>query len=236
MRNDNFYVVHGWMINELNLSGTNLLVYSIIYGFSQDGCSEYSGSLKYLMEWTGTTKPTVLKALNYLVDSGLISKREIECGSNQKAVFYKCTVPGKETLPVKSTSYTGKESLPPRSRNFTAPGKETLPNNIKDNIKDNKNNKKAYGEYQNVFLSDAELEKLKKEFPTNWSDWIEKLSVGIAANGYKYKDYLAAIKKWARRDRERNVRPPATNRNNNVKSFENHSYDMDALSRQLLGM
>ena len=37
MQNDNYIVVFGWMCNELGLSGTELLVFALIYGFTQDG-------------------------------------------------------------------------------------------------------------------------------------------------------------------------------------------------------
>lgn len=57
-----------------------------------------------------------------------------------------------------------------------------------------------YGTYQNVLLSDADYEKLKSEFPTDYNDWIERVSEYVAMNGKKYKDFLAVIRNWARRD------------------------------------
>ena len=72
--NNNFYVVAGWMINELGLKGTTLNVFAIIYGFTQDQESEFTGSRQYLCDFTGATKPTVDKALNELIELGLIEK------------------------------------------------------------------------------------------------------------------------------------------------------------------
>ena len=57
-----------------------------------------------------------------------------------------------------------------------------------------------YGTYQNVLLSDADYEKLKSEFPTDYNDWIERVSEYVAMNGKKYKNFLAVIRNWARRD------------------------------------
>lgn len=57
-----------------------------------------------------------------------------------------------------------------------------------------------YGTYQNVLLSDADYEKLKSEFPTDYNEWIERVSEYVAMNGKKYKDFLAVIRNWARRD------------------------------------
>ena len=76
MKNLNYYVVHGWMLNELQLKGNDLLVFSIIYGFSQDGDSRFSGSLKYLQGCLGVSRPTVIKSLKFLVENMLIIKHQ----------------------------------------------------------------------------------------------------------------------------------------------------------------
>lgn len=57
-----------------------------------------------------------------------------------------------------------------------------------------------YGTYQNVLLSDADYEKLKSEFPTDFNERIERVSEYVAMNGKKYKNFLAVIRNWARRD------------------------------------
>ena len=75
IRNDNYYVVHGWMRNNLNLSGIDLDIYAIIYGFSQDNEAEFTGSLQYLCEFTGASKPTVINSLKRLIDDQYIIKR-----------------------------------------------------------------------------------------------------------------------------------------------------------------
>ena len=37
MDNENYILITGWMVNELKLKGSELFVYALIYGFSQDG-------------------------------------------------------------------------------------------------------------------------------------------------------------------------------------------------------
>ena len=59
---------------------------------------------------------------------------------------------------------------------------------------------KKYGEYQNVLLSDEELEKLKAEYPSDWAARIERLSEYIASSGKKYRSHLATIRSWAKKD------------------------------------
>lgn len=58
-----------------------------------------------------------------------------------------------------------------------------------------------YGEYSNVLLSDTDMLKLQAEFPTDWEERIERLSAYMASTGKSYKNHLATIRNWARRDR-----------------------------------
>lgn len=61
--------------------------------------------------------------------------------------------------------------------------------------------KHKYGEYKNVLLSDEDMAKLKSEFPSDWQARIERLSDYIACKGDKYKNHLAVIRNWAKRDK-----------------------------------
>ena len=76
VKDDNFFLVSGWMLNRLNLKGTALHVFAIIYGFSQDGEGSYTGSLQYLMDFTNTTKKTIISTLQELVEKGYLIKTE----------------------------------------------------------------------------------------------------------------------------------------------------------------
>lgn len=72
--------------------------------------------------------------------------------------------------------------------------------------KECKEKKKKFGSYQNVLLSDSDVEKLKQKFPNDWESRIESLSEGIELKGYKYKNHYLAILKWAERDQKYVVR------------------------------
>ena len=74
---DNYIVIQGWMITELGLKGNDLLVYAIIYGFSQVTSTSFDGSLNYLSYWTNTSKQSVITQLKNLVGKGLIEKKDI---------------------------------------------------------------------------------------------------------------------------------------------------------------
>lgn len=132
VKDDNFFLVSGWMINRLNLKGVALQVFSIIYGFSQDGESYFTGSLQYLMDFTNASKPTIIKALKELVEAGFLLKTENEM-NGVKFNKYRANL-----LVVKEFNQGCKETLPGGSQ-ISLPGgcKETLPNNISNINKDN---------------------------------------------------------------------------------------------------
>lgn len=57
-----------------------------------------------------------------------------------------------------------------------------------------------YGSYKNVRFTDEEYAKLQAEYPTDYSERIERLSEYIASTGKSYKNHLATIRSWARKD------------------------------------
>ena len=70
-----YIVIQDWMIADLQLKGNELLTYALIYGFSQDGESEFKGSLKYISSFLGVSKSTAQRNLENLVNRGVIEKR-----------------------------------------------------------------------------------------------------------------------------------------------------------------
>ena len=103
---------------------------------------------------------------------------------------------------------------------------EDIDKDIEEDIKEidkEKPTRHKYGEYQNVLLSDEDFEKLKKEF-LDWSDRIERLSAYMASTGKSYKNHLATIRNWARRD----SRTPTAD----VKPKGQASYDISEFERQ----
>lgn len=79
------------------------------------------------------------------------------------------------------------------------------------NVKNVKNVKKekniyirpALGEFENVLITEEELEKLKEQFPYDWEDRVERLSEYIQSKGRRYKSHYATILAWARKDADR---------------------------------
>lgn len=77
VKDENHFIVKGFMINKLNLKGIELMVYAIIYGFSQDGNCKFTGSRQYLADFTGSSKSTIDRVLKELVDKKFIIKEAI---------------------------------------------------------------------------------------------------------------------------------------------------------------
>ena len=65
-----------WMVEKYHLKGNELIAYALIYGFSQDGESEYKGSYAYLCKWLGVDRATAIRILKRLESKGLLTKRQ----------------------------------------------------------------------------------------------------------------------------------------------------------------
>ena len=72
-------------------------------------------------------------------------------------------------------------------------------NNMKRTNSESKDDRTAYGSYQNVFLSTEELISLQREVP-HYPEYIEKLSSYMASSGKLYSNHAATIRSWALRD------------------------------------
>lgn len=71
-----YYTVHKFMVDLLKLTGSKLLVYALIYSFSNDGKSVFRGSREYISMSTGVSTRTVDTALSEMCDGGLIIRSE----------------------------------------------------------------------------------------------------------------------------------------------------------------
>ena len=181
MNDENYYQISGWMINKLKLKGIELNIYAIIYGFSQDGESEFKGSLKYLSEFTGgTSKPTLIKALKDLTEKQFIIRRE-EIINKVKFNRYRANLPL-----LKEFDWGGKETLQGGS-------KETLPNNkLLDNESDNDIKEKISKKE-----IDTEFENLWKHYPNKkGKESAYKSYLKARQNGTTYDEVINGLENY----------------------------------------
>ena len=136
IKDENYYVIHGWMRNRLGLNGNKLIVYAILYGFSQDGESEFRGSVDYITEFTGAGEKTIRNTLNALVGAGLVKKvdRNKEKGETNG---YVC-IPLDEVLGVGKNYHPPWQKLPTGVVKTTTGGRQNLPPIINLNKESNK--------------------------------------------------------------------------------------------------
>ena len=134
MNDNNFYVVHGWMLSKLKLKNKELNVFAIIYGFSQDGENVYNGGLSYLEEWTCSSKKTVIEILKKLVEKKYLIKTT-KVINNITFNEYKANIDFINDMCKNYTS--GVKITPTQCKNYTTPSVKITPNNINNNINNN---------------------------------------------------------------------------------------------------
>lgn len=230
---DGTYVnIQSFMVNELHLSGNALIIYAVIYGFSQDGDSWFTGSRSYLAAWCQASKSTVSRNLETLCADGLIERRE-RTESGVLLVDYRVVrgtqnEQGCAQNEQRGVPKMGMGGVPKMStHNIEVDNIETKPSG------EHRNQRHKYGEYSNVLLSDTDLAKLKSEFPNDWEERIERLSAYMASTGKTYKNHLATIRNWAKRDSESQSKRAGRNESR-WKKTEEEKQDEEAWMRNII--
>lgn len=192
IKEGNYYTVQSFMRNDLKLKGNELSIYAIIFGFTQDGESWFTGSLTYLQDWLGVSKNTVRSALDSLVGKGFIFK---DTQSVNGIVYNRY----KNNYSVSKIDTGVYQNLDGGVSKIDTNNKEY---NILDNINNNiipSKEKKPYGELNNVMLTDEEYQKLKDR---DLVHMINDLSFYLSSKGKKYKSHYATICQWANKDKK----------------------------------
>lgn len=197
MQTESYVVLRPFMVEELGLKGSELVAYALIYGFSQDGESWFTGSTQYVADWCGIARRNAINVLQKLTDKGLVEKVR----TGQGCAYRVCkNITGDKTSLVMKHHRTGDETSP-------VTGDETSPNNIGD-ITSNKNSDNArdrrhkLGEFGHVLLSDDDAAKLDEQFPGFWRDYITKVDEYCEQSGKLYRNYRLTISKWIRKDQQ----------------------------------
>ena len=95
------------------------------------------------------------------------------------------------------------KNTPLRECNAPAPARECL-----------------FGPYENVKLTEEELEALKKDFPDAWLDMIANLSTYMQTHGAEYADHNAIMRKWAAEDAKKAKRGSGGGKPNSFSNYE----------------
>jgi DNA-binding HxlR family transcriptional regulator len=78
VKTQNYITIQGWMLNIGCKSMQEVAAYALVYGFSQDDCSQFSGRISYIQEWLMCSRHTAINTMKSLEDKGLIKKEQYE--------------------------------------------------------------------------------------------------------------------------------------------------------------
>lgn len=184
MKEDSYVVIQSFMLTDLHLKGNELIVYAVIYGYTQDGSHWFYGTRGHLAEWCGATKGTVSNCLRSLLEKGYIRRREID-RSGYVEVQYQAVRNSSTPLP---------EIITGADKNYDTPViKSSSIDNLEDNITDKPNNKGFKPptlEDVKDYASTANLDIDPEAF---WYYWE---SVGWIRGRTKMKNWKAAARQW----------------------------------------
>ena len=135
IKDSNYILIPGFAVSKYKLKGIDLLVYSIIYGFSQVRGHWYSGSVSYLAEWCNSSRQAIHNSLNNLLDIGLIEK-ESRVPTNHYRVKQDIAAPDEDV----NLDDTDVNKVYTDVNKVYTGCKESLHNNIDNNTINNINN------------------------------------------------------------------------------------------------
>lgn len=198
MKSNSYYVIQGWMINELQLKGNELLVFAVIYGFSKDDQGKFEGSLKYLCDSTGASRNTVINSLNSLIEKEYIFKENISINNITFCKYF-------QNEQVVQFLHGGSAVFDELGSAIFAPN-----NIINNNIEDKKQilfSDSIFSKYETLRdnLKDNS-EFVNKYAGVNLKHYIEDVLLWSDSKNQKRtnKGWLATLRNWMKRDLENN--------------------------------
>lgn len=185
IKDGNYISIQSFMVKDLNLKGNELLIYAIIYGFSQAENQTFSGGLQYLADWTNSTKQGVIKCIKSLQEKGYIEKKENYINGVKFVEYYTTEFNG--VLNKVECGVVNKVELG---------SKQSLPNNIDNNIENKQDNNKRFIPPSVDIVRAYCLERQNNVDAERFIDY-------YTANGWlvgknKMKDWRAAVRTWER--------------------------------------
>ena len=136
---------------------------------------------------------SVKTALSALEKCGLILRKRQGIGKANR-IYVK--LPVDRNLSARQT-----ENCPSDGKKTVCHTERKLSGNKNKESKTNvsKRRSKAYGKYQNVILSDGDMDSLRQTVP-QLREYIERLSAYMQSTGKSYADHAATIRCWYDRD------------------------------------
>ena len=184
--------------------------------------SDFTVANLYLMTLTGLNKQAIYRARNDLIQKELIDFKK---GINQNEA-------GRYTIIefVTADDTANETALDTADETADDTADDTINKQNKTKYKKENIKRKRYGENQNVLFTDEEYEKVKAYFPDDYEKRIQNLDDYIQSKGAKYKDFVATLKNWARKE---GYKPPDTKKE---KKEELKEVDLSDLTPEEYGL
>ncbi len=196
------------------LSETAKILYTILLdrarlSLKNDGWTDEQGHvfiffpIKALAETIHKSEMSIKTALAVLEQNELIMRKRQGIGLPNRIyvkIPQEISIQTDRNLSMKQTENCltdGQKTVLQKDGKVSSSNKEK--NNIKKIKKERKEERIAYGTYENVFLTVEELKALQSEIPYV-QEYIEKLSNYMESSGKQYSNHAATIRSWALRD------------------------------------
>ena len=200
-----------FLLEMTSLSETAIIIYAVLLDRARlsqkkTGWADECGHvfiyypIKDLAATVHKSDMTVKSALLALEKEQLIHRQRTGLGKANR-IYVKLPFPEERNLSVRE-----KENCPSDGKNSVCQTDRKLSTSNNEKSNNNRVNKmsKAYGQYQNVFLSDDDIALLSKDI-SNYQEYIERLSRYIYSTHKQYDDHAATIRRWYSKD---NPTPP----------------------------
>ena len=224
------YIMFPRFLLDMEINETAKMLYMILLDRARlsqknEGWSDTNGhvfiyfTIEALAEVLHKSQMTVKTALAVLEKQELIFRKRQGPGHPNR-IYVK--------IPKETISYTDRflslrqtenfpidrqDSFPDTDRKLSGNKKERNKKNL--TIRGSKESRSPYVKFQNVFLSEKELEDIRQTIP-DWQDYMERLSGYMASTGKQYQNHAATIINWARQDHP-------TSRQRNYESEEDET-------------
>lgn len=170
LKDDNTFLMYGWIPKKLKLKGNELIIYSIIYSFSiKSNKGYFEGSTAYLQQWTNTSQRNVINVLKNLLEKDLIILLE-DNSSIRKPNKYKINIDILSFLTTEKSSVVDNTTT---EKNSVALLKKVQQTTEKSSVNKNNNkniNKNIYAQSKidasNSFSQEDDTSNTKKEADT----------------------------------------------------------------------
>jgi len=186
MSDKGFTTIPDWMLS-LDLDIYEVIILAVIYGFSQDGESSFTGSQNYLAWKAKCSRRKVTLALPKLVEMGFVKKEDVSI-QGIKLCRYRVCIP-----------FTG---YAPDAQGGCECGAHN--NLYRENIDNNNNNYKGGSRFQKPTLEEvAEYCRVRNNGIDPEAFYAYYESKGWIVGKSPMKDWKAAIITWEKKEKDR---------------------------------